>query len=201
MSRVLSCRYSAHSFYVLAINNSFVGLAYDPSEPSIRWLVLTEELIGLFGTLEKSNTSRNSGLSLDGEEGAELPRYLTLGLISDSKQKPVDEDIRDSSGDKGSAIDWALAGDELPGEKTWVSKPNSCPMKLKFGDIILRFDFTYSYASSMRSRLVAIRYAMQIVAERLMPAWQWINTFPPQLFTESKQIIWLWLISSLFKAF
>ena len=36
MSRVLSCRYSAHSFYVLAINNSFVGLAYDPSEPSIR---------------------------------------------------------------------------------------------------------------------------------------------------------------------
>lgn len=55
---------------------------------------------------------------------------------------------------------------------TWDSNCRSCPMKLKLGEMMLRRCLTNSKASSSLTRLVRIRYARQMVAEREIPAWQ-----------------------------
>ena len=57
-------------------------------------------------------------------------------------------------------------------DRTWSSNVSSCIIKLKLGAIKQRRDLTYSYASSIRSRFVLIIYAIQIVADRLIPARQ-----------------------------
>lgn len=52
-------------------------------------------------------------------------------------------------------------------------------MKFRFGDMIGRDAFTILYASTMDIFRWRITYAMAMVGERDMPAWQWISTLPP----------------------
>lgn len=141
------------------------------------------------GTLTKSNTSlwAASERILLGEDGAELMRCFD-GRGDDSFLWLVDAEVM-HAWSKGE-VDWNIwsccVWFWLIGEKTWVSKPNNWPIKLKFGEIMRRRDFTNSYASSIRSFLVAIKYAIQIVADLLIPAWQWTKTFPFDSLTESE---------------
>lgn len=69
--------------------------------------------------------------------------------------------------------------------RTSFSNCSSCPMKLKLGETTARRCLTASNASSRRSLCVFIRYAMQMVGEREMPASQCTSTFPPSCFTSS----------------
>lgn len=89
-------------------------------------------------------------------------------------------------GDSSSATDcccWAAAQD-------WphrgccsycrlCSSSNSCPMKFRFGDMIGRAALTILYASTMDTFRWRITYAMAMVGDREMPAWQCISTLPP----------------------
>jgi len=54
-------------------------------------------------------------------------------------------------------------------------------MKFRFGAIIERFDFTNLNASSIVRVEFFMMYEMAIVADLETPAWQCINTFPPEL--------------------
>lgn len=58
-------------------------------------------------------------------------------------------------------------------------------MKLKLGDTQGRLHRVNSSAWCMLKRCVNMRYAIQIVAEREIPAKQCTNTRPPSLLTES----------------
>lgn len=72
-----------------------------------------------------------------------------------------------------------------PRPKILDSKFSNCPIKLKLGETIWRLFLTNSYASSIRKRREAIIYAIQMVALREIPAWQWTNTRPLSFFTSS----------------
>lgn len=52
-------------------------------------------------------------------------------------------------------------------------------MKLRFGEIIGRANFTSLYASNSESDLYRITYAIAIVALREIPAWQCNKTVDP----------------------
>ena len=70
---------------------------------------------------------------------------------------------------------------------TSASNCSSWPMKLKLGEMMVRCWRMTSKASSRRSRRLCMRYAMQMVGEREMPASQCTSTFPPDCFTRSEE--------------
>lgn len=65
------------------------------------------------------------------------------------------------------------------------SKRSSCNMKARLGEMTVRSLRTNSKASSRRICRTFMRYARHIVAERLIPAWQWTRTRPLHLSTDS----------------
>lgn len=102
------------------------------------------------------------------------------------------------SGDSSSAADccWAAAHD-------WPHRGGCCccccsycrlcssssswPIKLRFGDMIGRAALTILYASTMVAFRWRITYAMAMVGDRDMPAWQCMRTLPPDFRAPSKE--------------
>lgn len=72
-------------------------------------------------------------------------------------------------------------GLNFPSAMRLCSNSNNWPMKFKFGEIMGRANLTNWYASRRESDLYRITYAMAIVADREMPAWQCNNTVDPLL--------------------
>lgn len=70
-------------------------------------------------------------------------------------------------------------GSSFPVARRFCSSSSNCPIKLRFGEMIGRANFTNLYASSSESDLYRITYAIAIVALREMPAWQCNNTVDP----------------------
>jgi len=68
------------------------------------------------------------------------------------------------------------------------SNSTNCPMKLRFGEMIGRLLLTSLYASTSVINEWRIRYAIVIVADREIPAWQWTNTLQPFCRASSVQI-------------
>ena len=65
------------------------------------------------------------------------------------------------------------------------SNSKSCCIKLMFGDMISLRDWTWSNAWSRVNDLWTMRYAIQMVADRLTPALQWTKILPSLRRTES----------------
>lgn len=85
--------------------------------------------------------------------------------------------------DGGTIVVWLTGGGGLniPSATRLCSNSNSWPMKFKFGEMIGRACFTNWYASRSVNDLYFITYAMAIVAERDIPAWQCNSTVDPFL--------------------
>lgn len=75
--------------------------------------------------------------------------------------------------------DAAGSGASLPAARKFCSSSSNWPIKLRFGDMIGRANFTNLYASSSDSDLYRITYAIAMVALREMPAWQCNKTVDP----------------------
>lgn len=71
------------------------------------------------------------------------------------------------------------SGSSLPAARKFCSNSSNWPMKLRFGEMIGRANFTNLYASNSDNDLYRITYAIAIVALREMPAWQCNNTVDP----------------------
>lgn len=70
-------------------------------------------------------------------------------------------------------------GSNLPAARKFCSNSNNWPIKLRFGEMIGRANFTNLYASSSDNDLYRITYAIAMVALREMPAWQCNKTVDP----------------------
>lgn len=70
-------------------------------------------------------------------------------------------------------------GSSFPAARKFCSSSSNWPIKLRFGEIIGRANFTSLYASNSESDLYRITYAIAIVALREIPAWQCNKTVDP----------------------
>jgi len=96
---------------------------------------------------------------------------LPSGRISQTRERDVIGDVHeDDDEDEGDDDVDEDEEEDAAGTARLCSSSRSCPMKLRFGEMMGRACFTCSYASAMDSPRKRMRYAMATAADLDTPA-------------------------------